>query len=178
MKVLPLTEFGNPILRTKAKEIPLDAIRSKKYRSLIREMIYTMRRTGGVGIAAPQVGKSIRLAVMEMRPTKTRPDLKKKSPIAIINPKILKYSSAKENDWEGCLSLKRVRGSVSRPRNITVQYYNEQGEKVTEKTSGLWARIFQHEIDHLNGKVYVDHMNDMTTLMTLGEFKKRILKKK
>jgi len=141
-------------------------------------MIYTMRRVGGVGLAAPQLGKPLRVAVIEMRPTKTRPEIVKKGPIVVINPRITKYSSAKEEDWEGCLSLKRVRGSVPRSTSITVEYLNEHGDFVTEKASGLWARIFQHEIDHLNGTVYVDRMKDMKTLMTEREFRKRILKKK
>jgi peptide deformylase len=156
----------------------MSALKDGRYRSLIKQMIYTMRRVGGVGIAAPQVGKSIRLAVMEMGPSKSRPDIEKKGPIAIINPRVLKYSSAKEGDWEGCLSLKRVRGNVPRPKSITVEYYNERGEKVIEKASGLWARIFQHEIDHLNGITYVDRMADMTTLMTVEEFKKQVSNKK
>lgn len=177
MKVLPRTEFGNPILRAKAKPIVLKTIGTAKFKALTKEMIYTMRRVGGVGLAAPQVGKSIQLAVMEMRPTKLRPDLEKKPAVVIINPRIVQYSSAKEDDWEGCLSLKRVRGNVTRSKTITVEYYNARGDKVVEKATGLWARIFQHEIDHLNGVTYVDRMKDTSTLMTVGEYRKRILKK-
>lgn len=141
-------------------------------------MLYTMRRVGGVGLAAPQIGESLNLAVMEIRATPTRPDLKKKGPITIVNPKITKYSKAVVEDWEGCLSFKNVRGCVPRSKEITVLYLNEKGEKVKEKASGLWARIFQHEIDHLNGKVYVDRIKDMKTLMTFSEFKQRVMKKK
>lgn len=177
MHILPRTEFGNPVLRARAKPVALRTIGSPKFKALTKEMIYTMRRVGGVGLAAPQIGRSIQLAVMEMAPTKTRPDIGRRGPIVVINPRIVKYSAAKENDWEGCLSLKRVRGSVPRPTHITVEYYDTDGNKVVEKASGLWARIFQHEIDHLNGITYVDRMKDMTTLMTVGEYRKRILKK-
>ena len=178
MKVLPRTQFGNPVLRGKAKPVPSALLKTAKLKKLIRQMIYTMRRVGGVGLAAPQVGLPLRLAVLEMRPTPTRPKLPHKGPTAIINPRIVQHSKESASDWEGCLSLPRVRGKVPRSRSITVQYLDEEGTQHREVASGLWARIFQHEIDHLDGRVYVDRMPDMQTLMTLGEFKKRVLKKK
>ncbi|MBI2003424.1 MAG: peptide deformylase [Parcubacteria group bacterium] len=177
MKILPRTQFGNPILRAKAKKVSLNLLNKGKFRKLVKQMIYTMRQTGGVGLAAPQIGESLSLAVMETRPTPTRPKLKRKGPIVIINPRIVKYSKEKISDWEGCLSFENIRGSVPRSKTITVEYHNEKGEKIIEKAIGLWARIFQHEIDHLNDIVYIDRVEDTKTIMTLGEFKKRILKK-
>lgn len=177
MKTLKLTEFGNPILRLKAKQIPLKTLRTREFKSLIKDMIHTMRKTGGVGLAAPQIGKSIRLAVMEIRETPDRPKLKSRGPIAIINPKIKKNLNSKVSDWEGCLSFPGVRGKVQRPKSIMVEYYNEEVEKMAEKATGLWARIFQHEIDHLNGIGCIDKMNTKT-MMTTTEFRVRILKKK
>ena len=178
MKILPRTQFGNPILRTNAKNVPLKFLKTAKFKKLTKQMIYTMRRTHGVGLAAPQIGESLNLAVMEMRPTKTRPNLKRKGPIVVVNPKIVKYSKEKVADWEGCLSFYGARGSVPRSKAVTVEYHNEKSEKIIEEATGLWARIFQHEIDHLNGTVYVDQMKDMTKLITLQEFKKRVLNKK
>ncbi len=178
MKILPRTQFGNPILRQHSKKVSLSSLKTSSFKKLIKQMIFTMRRSGGVGLAAPQIGKSLQIVVMETRPSKTRPKLKKKGPIVIINPKIVKYSKNKEKDWEGCLSLQGVRGHVPRAKEITVEYLDVKGENVREVVRGFWARIFQHEIDHLNGNVYVDRMEDMTTLMTFTEFKKRILKKK
>lgn len=177
MKVLPRTEFGNPILRLKAKKVSSAFLKTDKFKKLVKDMIYTMRRSHGVGLAAPQIGESLQLAVMEIRTTPTRPDQKHRGPIAIINPRIIDYSKKKVADWEGCLSLKGIRGKVSRSDSVTVSYYNILGKLVTEKASGLWARIFQHEIDHLNGLGCMDRM-DTKTVMTVGEFKKRILKKK
>lgn len=176
MKVLPRTEFGNPILRKKAKPVPAPYLKSKTFKALVKSMIYTMRRVGGVGLAAPQIGVPLRLAVMELHPTGTRPTLKKKGPLVIVNPKITKYSKEKSADWEGCLSFKNARGKVMRPKSITVTYFDEKGKKHAEVATGLWARIFQHEIDHLNGTVYVDRMSGMQTLMTVPEFRKRMLK--
>lgn len=178
MKVLTLTQFGNPILRTKARKVPLSFLKTPAFKNLEKQMIYTMRHRNGVGIAAPQVGVPLRIVVMEIRKTPTRPNVEHQGPITIINPVIKKYGSKKERGWEGCLSLRDVRGEVNRSSAVTVEYINSEGRKVAEQATGLWARIFQHEIDHLNSTVYVDRMDDMKTLMTLTEFKKRILKKK
>jgi peptide deformylase len=178
MKMLPRTEFGNPILRRKAKNVPLKTIRTPAFKKLVQQMLYTMRRAQGVGLAAPQINKPLQLAVMEMHPTKTRPRLPHKGPIVVVNPKLVGVSKNKKRDWEGCLSFRNVRGHVPRSTTITVQYLNEKWESIREQATGFWARIFQHEIDHLNGIVYVDRMDDMRTLMTKKEFVKRILKKK
>jgi peptide deformylase len=177
MKVLARTEFGNPILRQRAKNVPLKQLKMSSFKKLIVQMIYTMRRVHGVGLAAPQIGKSLQLAVIETRPSQFRPKLKKRGPIVVVNPKIISYGKDKAKDWEGCLSFEGARGRVPRSKEITVEYFNEKGEKVTERAKGLWARIFQHEIDHLNGVVYVDRMENMISLMAVGEFKKRVLKK-
>ncbi len=178
MKILPRTQFGNPILRSKAKAVSLNFLKTPKGKKLIKAMIYTMRRSHGVGLAAPQIGESLQLAVMETRPTKMRPNLKRKGPIVIVNPKINSYSKEKIADWEGCLSLMGVRAKALRPKNITVSYFNVDGKKVVEQATGLWARIFQHEIDHLNGIAYMDRIKNTKTFMTNSEFKKRIVKKK
>ena len=126
-------------------------------------------------MAANQVNVPFRIAVLEIRPTKFRPDVSRKGPIVIINPKITKFYSKSEIGWEGCLSLKGVRGQVKRASKIEVEYLNPKGETVRETATGLWARIFQHEIDHLNGIGCMDRMNTKT-IMTVKEFKKRILK--
>ncbi|XKT75308.1 MAG: peptide deformylase [Patescibacteria group bacterium UBA2103] len=178
MNVLPRTEFGNPILRKKAKTLTKKEIQSKKIKDLAKQMIYTMRRVQGVGLAAPQVGESVQLAVMEMRKTKTRSVDELKGPIVIINPKIISYSKKKIPGYEGCLSCMSIRGEVPRSESIEVEYINLEGEKIKEKASGLWARIFQHEIDHLNGIVYVDRIEDTKTIMTQKEFEKHFVKKK
>lgn len=178
MKVLPRTEFGNPVLRKRAKNVSLKFLKTAGFRKLVKEMIYTMRQVPGVGLAAPQIGKSLRLVVMETRPMKNRPNLKKKGPIVVVNPKVVTFSKTKNKDWEGCLSLMNVRGRVPRSKEVVVEYYNEKGEKIRERARGFWARIFQHEIDHLNGTLYIDRMEDMQTLITQKELKKRLSKKK
>ncbi|MDP2630081.1 MAG: peptide deformylase [Candidatus Uhrbacteria bacterium] len=166
-----LTQFGNPILRKKAKAIPLKKIRTTSFKKLIGQM-FGMIQDIGVGLAAPQIGKSIRLAVIDIHPLPHRPQVE---PIkrVLINPKILSCSRVTESDYEGCLSFDGVRGSVPRAKRVTVCYYNEKGEKRTETATGFFAKVLQHEIDHLNGVLYVDRMKDMRTLMTADEYSKR-----
>lgn len=175
MHVLPRTYFGNPILRKEAKNLSHQRIQSKEIRELVRAMFYTMHRVKGIGLAAPQINQSIKLAVLGLRPTKFHPDLDRVDPTVIINPKILRYGKTYDEDWEGCLSFPDARGLVRRPTSIVVEYFNEYGKKITTVVDGYAARVFQHEIDHLLGTVYVDRMDDMTTLMTLAEFEKRVL---
>jgi len=175
MKVLPRTKFGNPILRAKAKTVPLSELKTKRFKNLVEQMFYTMKRADGMGLAAPQIGKSMRLFVVQISPTKFRPNLKPLPKTVAVNPKIVKKSKETEDDWEGCLSCPSIRGKVPRSKRVTAIYYDEFGKKKTVNLEGLQARLFQHEIDHLNGNVYVDRMKDMKSLMTLSEFEERIL---
>jgi peptide deformylase len=167
MKRLPRTYFGNPILRMKAKPVALAEIKKRSFQKFIKSMFFTMREVGGVGLAAPQVGVPLRLAVIRVG---------KKSPsIVLINPKIESHSKTEQQDWEGCLSFPSVRGLVPRYEKMVVSYYDEAGKKqrkIIDRFSE--ARVFQHEIDHLDGALYVDRMRDMKSLMAFSEYKKRI----
>ena len=140
-------------------------------------MFYTMRLVKGVGLAAPQINQPYQFAVIAIKKNKIRPDVMPLSPTVIVNPRITTFSKKRGYDWEGCLSLPGIRGLVPRHESIVVHYINESGKKIKMKLSGFQARVFQHEIDHLNGILYVDRMSDMKTLMTFQEFKKRILGK-
>jgi peptide deformylase len=176
MSIFPRTQFGDPILRAKAKPVPLSLIKKPGFPKLIADMFHTMRRADGVGLAAPQIGLSLQLAVIEAGPQRAQRKgqmAKGTERIILINPKLLRASKEKTYDWEGCLSLNGVRGKVPRSRTITVRYTDEQGNVRTRTISGFLARVFQHEIDHLKGTLYVDRMDNMKTLSTLGEFRKR-----
>ncbi len=174
MKRLPRTQFGDPILRRRAKKVIPKMFGSHSLQQLIKEMFFTMRRVGGVGLAAPQIGKSLQLAVIEIKKTPIRPEVVPLASTVVINPEILTVSKEKLNDWEGCLSFPNVRGLVPRYKSITVKYYDQSGKRHAVKLNGFQARVFQHEIDHLNGTVYVDRMLDMQSLMTIREFKQLI----
>ncbi len=178
MKKLEVKEIGNPILRKRAKKASLKFVQSKKGKELIQNMIFTMRKTNGIGLAAPQVGEPIQLVVLEIRPTKMRPKLKKEGPFVVVNPRITSYSKEKVSDWEGCLSFKGYVAKVPRSKSITVSYHDEKGIRIVKKVSDLWARMFQHEIDHLNGFIYVDRVVDTKSYMTRAEYMKPAPKKK
>ncbi len=173
MKIFPRTEFGDPILRAKAKPVPLVLVKKSGFPKLIAGMFHTMRRADGIGLAAPQIGLSYQLAVIQLAPTKHRKTLKASEKLALINPKLIRASKNKAYDWEGCLSLDGVRGKVPRHKTITVRYTDERGVAHTRTVTGFLARVFQHEIDHLNGTLYVDRMENMKTLSTITEFRKR-----
>ena len=177
MKILPRTEFGNPVLRQKAKKVPLKTIHTAAFKKLVADMVHTMRHVNGVGLAAPQIGKSIRLVVLETRPTKTRPNLERSDVVVAVNPRLVYRSKALQKEWEGCLSFEGVRGRVPRAKTVVVEYHDECGEKVIAAAQGLWAAMFQHEIEHLDGVAFMDSV-DTKSLMTLTEFKKRVVKKR
>lgn len=144
--MLKIITQPNPILRKKSEEISLKEIGSRKFRGLVSSMAKTMIKTDGVGLAAPQIGKNIRLAVINS----------KDGPFCLINPKITKKSWATELEAEGCLSIPGVFGKVKRHKKITLIYYDQSGKKIKQIAQGLMARVMQHEIDHLNGILFID----------------------
>lgn len=167
-------QFGDPILREKSQQVPEDLRESEHFRGLVKQMFFTMRRVGGVGLAAPQIGESLCFAVVGVRKNSLRPLVAPIPYTVVINPEIIEVFGGKANDWEGCLSLPRIRGEVPRHREIVVKYTDQLGKEQVVRLKGFHARIFQHEIDHLNGVLYVDRMMDMLTLMTEQEFKKHV----
>lgn len=146
--MLKIITQPNPILRKKSNLINLKEISSREFRGLLSSMIKTMLKTDGAGLAAPQIGKDIRLAVINS----------KDEPICLINPKIMKKSWAKELGQEGCLSIPGIFGEVKRHKKITVAYYDQAGKKIKQSVRGLMARVMQHEIDHLDGILFIDKM--------------------
>jgi len=172
MKKTVFTEFGNPTLRKKAKKVAVSFLNTNKSKALFKKMFGLMRKSNGVGLAAPQIGLSLQIVVAEIRPTSTRKKLKRSLPSVLINPKVVEFSKSVASDYEGCLSLPGIYAKVPRSTSVVVQYLNEYGQRVTEKASGLWARIYQHEIDHLNGICFMDRVKDMRTVVTLSELKK------
>lgn len=137
----------NEILRKKS--IKVDKI-TKKITKLIKDMFETMKKDRGVGLAAPQIGKNIRLIVVL---------LVDKRKIAMINPEIIEYSKNKVKGEEGCLSLPNVWGQVERYESIMLSYLDGKNNKITLKLDGFNARVVQHEIDHLNGVLFTDYLD-------------------
>jgi peptide deformylase len=164
---LQIVQAGDPVLRKVATPMSLDDIRSASTKRLIEEMRDTMRAAPGVGLAAPQIGESIQLAVIEDRIDYIKnisAELlaeRQRSPVdfhVIINPKISIVGETTVDSFEGCLSVAGFAAVVRRGVNVRVECLNEQAEPITITAQGWYARILQHEIDHLNGTLYIDRM--------------------
>jgi len=147
MTVRKLRHLPAAVLRKRARKVP--AI-DKSIQRLIDDMMETMQLAGGVGLAAPQVGVSLRVIVLQMP---------EEEPVAIINPEIVKQSGEGQV-IEGCLSLPGQSGEIMRYDAITVKGLDRQGKKIRIKADGLKAQALQHELDHLNGVLYVDHLEE------------------
>lgn len=172
MKILDIAELGNPILRCQAKAI--EKVTEPQTLQLIDDLITTAKSNNGVGIAAPQVSESYRLFIVASRPTIRYPQAPKMNPTAMINPTIISYSDERVKDWEGCLSIPGLRGLVPRYRAIEVEYTTIAGDRVRKIFTDFIARIFQHELDHLNGIVFLDRLETSKDLYTETEYQKRI----
>ncbi len=168
---LKIVQTGEPVLRAPARPLSVDEINMPGMRELLTHMRDTMRDAPGVGLAAPQVGLGIQLAVIEDRAdylAGIKPEIlaeRERAPVqyfALFNPRIVKYSEETTEFFEGCLSVAGFSGLVRRSRTVTVEYLNELGEPQTLEASGWFARILQHEIDHLNGRLYIDRMETRT----------------
>ena len=168
---LKIIQAGEPGLRGQARQLTREEIIADEIQRLIRDMRETMRDAPGVGLAAPQVGMALQLAVIE-----DREELLSRSPVeelvekerkavpfhVIINPEISLLGDETADFYEGCLSLTGFSAVVPRARTVRVAYLDERGEPQSVEASGWYSRILQHEIDHLRGTLYIDRMNSRT----------------
>lgn len=167
--------FGDPVLRTKADPVAKvdDAIQA-----LGREMIDIMRKSDGVGLAAQQIGETKAICVIEVPEDydqgedgiRLNPDLA--MPMILINPVVSSPSKKEDSREEGCLSFPGIRGSIKRPRNIHLSYVDEQGEARSIDVKGFIARVIQHEVDHLNGILFIDRMSAAKRFTLAGRLKR------
>jgi peptide deformylase len=161
MAIRKVARLGHPVLRMKARELAQDEIASPEIQRLIQDMADTMHEYGGIGLAAPQIHEPIQLAIIELPKENTRyPGLAAESvPLSVfINPKITVLDGTLQGFWEGCLSVPGLRGYVERPRIVRVDYLNAYGEPESLTAEGFLATVFQHELDHLQGVVYLDRI--------------------
>lgn len=161
--VLEIIKIGHPTLRATAEEVSLAEIESPEFQKLIDDMITTMGKAGGVGLAAPQVNKSLRLFVMKSWPN---------VPLTVvINPKIEYLDSyGKASSTEGCLSIPGKNLKIERFKRIHLSYFNRKGEYITEEVKGFKAVISQHEYDHLNGVMIVDLVQEILSTFDLEKY--------
>jgi peptide deformylase len=172
---LKIVQVGEPVLRQQARPLLHEEIILPETQQLIAWMHETMRDAPGVGLAAPQVGLPVQLAVIEDRPEYSK-DIsadrlaeRGRQPVpfqVLINPRIIEQSDQQVEFFEGCLSVAGFSALVKRSRQVTVEYVDQRGQPRRIEAQGWYARILQHEIDHLHGSLYIDRM-DSRSFMTV-----------
>ena len=172
-EILEIIQLGNLILRQQAK--PINNLADEWIQTLIDELIATVAKANGVGIASPQVAESYRLFIVASRPNPRYPNAPTMEPTAMINPRIIAHSSEVVKGWEGCLSVPGIRGLVPRYQAIEVEYTSQDGKLHRQELRDFVARIFQHEYDHLDGIVFIDRVESTKELMTEQEYQQRIV---
>lgn len=165
-----ICRMGNPVLRKKAAEIPGDYLLSDDFRQLVIDLRDSMKHYGGIGIAAPQIGVSLQVAVIELASTNRYGEEVNLPFTVFVNPKLEFLTDEEQGFWEGCLSVPGLRGFVERPKKLKVTYLNEKGESKELIADGFLATVIQHELDHLFGVLYVDRLKDMSYLTYQEEY--------
>jgi peptide deformylase len=164
--VLPVYVYGTPVLRKVAREIEKDEEWLEKF---LQDMWDTMYKSDGIGLAAPQVGKSVRLFVIDGTPLEEDDPSLKDFRQTFINPQIIERGGDDKNYEEGCLSIPNIRESVIRPEKIKIAYYDKDFEYHEEEYGGIAARIIQHEYDHLEGILFTDKISPLRKRMLKGK---------
>ncbi|MCZ6889971.1 MAG: peptide deformylase [Gammaproteobacteria bacterium] len=176
MSVRKIIRMGHPNLRRAARELTMDEIGSDVVHRLVADMIDTLHDYGGIGLAAPQVNESIRVAIVEVEGGVSRYGELEHVPLTVcVNPKIEIVDDTAAGYWEGCLSVPGLRGYVERPQHVRVTYLDMHGEQQELEAKGFLATVFQHEFDHLDGRLYVDHICDPSKLVFEEEYVRYVM---
>lgn len=173
MAVRRIIRMGHPLLRTPARPLTAEEIDSGWLRALLADMVDTLHDYGGIGLAAPQIAEPVRVAIIQIEGGASRYGEIPAMPLtAFINPLIEVLDPTTRGFWEGCLSVPGLRGFVERPQQIRVEYTNFSGETESIELNGFLATVFQHELDHLDGRLYIDRLSDTTLLSFEREFER------
>ena len=175
MAILKVARLGHPVLRQRAEVVPLGEIRSSETQCLIDDMVATMREYDGAGLAANQVHTLKRIAVIEVTGNPRYPDAPQIPLTVLVNPVVTPLTEEMEEGWEGCLSVPDMRGVVPRYTAVRLEAFDRDGESIDLVAKDFFARVIQHETDHLDGIVYVDRMRDLSTLSHIAEWQKHWL---
>jgi peptide deformylase len=171
MPLLKIAHLGHPKIRSGAERVSVEQLQSSAVQQFIDDMVETMRDANGVGIAAPQVQVSQQIIAIEVSPANPRYPNQSAVPLTVlINPKIIQHGEETENGWEGCLSVPNLRGLVPRWKQVKVEGLDRHGKFVQFEAQGFHARVVQHEVDHVNGLVFLDRLPDLQTLTHLREY--------
>jgi peptide deformylase len=163
-----IAQLGAAVLRLQAQAVT--DFQGDETERIIKTLQDTLATTQGVGIAAPQISVSKRIILVASRPTPRYPSAPLMEPTVMINPAFQTLSDAREKDWEGCLSIPGIRALVPRYKKILINYTDHQGDLVEARLEGFVARVFQHEFDHLEGKVYLDRVEDNRDIFAESEY--------
>ena len=170
MAVREILRMGQPVLRRRARPLTGAERSDPALRALVEDMVDTLDASGGIGLAAPQIGESVRLAIIRVPGGPSRYGELESIPLTVyVNPEIEVLDRMQQGFWEGCLSVPGLRGFVERPRAIRVHWLDLDGTPQAAEYEGFLATVFQHEFDHLDGHLYVDRMTDMTRLVFESE---------
>ena len=169
MAILKVARIGHPVVRAMARPLGADELRSAEIQRLIDDMKETMHEYEGVGLAAPQIHVGLRLAVVEVPASDHRAEEGVHFTV-LVNPVIAPLGNDQRAGWEGCLSVPDLRGLVPRYGRVRLTALDREGRPYAVEASGFFARVIQHECDHLDGNVYLDRMPDMRTLSFQREF--------
>jgi len=172
MAILKVARLGHPVLRQPAEPVSAADIRSAPVQQLIADMIETMHEYDGAGLAANQVHVPRQIAVIEVGKNPRYPDAPEIPLTVVINPVVTPLTEETEDDWEGCLSVPDMRGVVPRYTGVRLECLDREGKAVDLVAKEFFARVIQHETDHLNGIVYVDRIRDMRTLSHIAEWQR------
>jgi len=172
MAILKVARLGHPVLRQPADAVPVSKIRTPEIQRLIDDMIETMREYNGAGLAATQVHVPKQICVIEVNGNPRYPDAGEVPLTVLINPRVTPLTEEMEEGWEGCLSVPDMRGMVPRAIAVRLEAHDRDGAKVDLVAKDFFARVIQHETDHLHGIVYLDRMRDLSTLTHLAEWNK------
>jgi peptide deformylase len=171
--ILKVARIGHPVVRSAARAVPPELLSSPELQRLVDDMIDTMHEYDGVGLAGPQVHVGMRLAVIEVPASDERS--REAVPLTVlINPQVTPLGEEKDRAWEGCLSIPDLRGVVPRWSRVRLDALDRQGAPFTVEAEGFYARVIQHECDHLDGGVYLDRMEGLRTLSFLREFERYV----
>ena len=171
MSILKVSRMGHPVLRQRARKIPVDQVQNPDLQQLVEHMVDTMIDYEGIGLPAPQVFQPLRAIVAGL--PDADPDDEEAIPLTVLfNPEFTAMSEKMVNGWEGCLSIPEIRGVVPRAAAVEVRGLDGEGRPVELAAEGFFARVLQHEIDHLDGVLFLDRMEDLQTLTFIEEYQR------
>jgi peptide deformylase len=171
MAIKEICRLGHPLLRKNSQDIPEDELGSPSIKALTQDLIETMHENGGIGLAAPQIGINLNVVVVEIAPNNHRYPYSSDLPLTVLyNPLIEVMDPTIHGFWEGCLSIPDLRGFVERPQKIVVFYKDCENRDKDFMAEHFLATVLQHEIDHLRGRLFIDHIQDYTKFSYLAEY--------